>query len=193
MKGQNVIHSSSSDEYSTPSWVFDPLNRLYRFTLDPCASKENAKCEKFYTREDDGLSKSWAGYRVFMNPPYSEVGKWVAKALQEVWEPYTFIVGVVASRTDAGWYQEIWRHFVEQGTDLRCDILPIKGRVQFGGGKSSAPFPTTLFSLGVGRWEPLRRANIIRVKAEKKSSRDRSSHQNQEEWALELPVEKSHS
>lgn len=54
-----VLFSSNSDEWSTPQHVFDELNNEFNFTLDPCASKENHKTEKFYTKEDDGISKSW--------------------------------------------------------------------------------------------------------------------------------------
>lgn len=54
--------------YSTG--VFDQLNEEYRFTLDPCCTRETAKCDHFFTKEDDGLSRSWGGHTVFMNPPY---------------------------------------------------------------------------------------------------------------------------
>ena len=73
-----------SDLWETPRWLFDELNREFRFTLDPCATKKNAKCKKFYSKKDDGLSKSWKGERVFMNPPYGRViGAWVKKIHEE--------------------------------------------------------------------------------------------------------------
>jgi hypothetical protein len=76
----NVHFSSASPEWATPQDFFDKLNAEFGFTLDPCSTKENAKCKKFYTQEDDGLSKSWKGERVFCNPPYGRViGKWVEK------------------------------------------------------------------------------------------------------------------
>lgn len=77
----SVHFMSKTPEWATPQKLFDELNAEFHFTLDPCATKENAKCEKFYTKEDDGLSMSWEGERVFMNPPYGrEIGKWVKKA-----------------------------------------------------------------------------------------------------------------
>lgn len=55
------LMSSNSPEWATPQKFFDDLNAEFCFTLDPCSTHENAKCEKHYTREDDGLSKSWGG------------------------------------------------------------------------------------------------------------------------------------
>lgn len=62
--------SSASDEWPTPRSLFDGLDAEFGFSLDPCATKENAKCRKFFTREQDGLSQEWSGETVFMNPPY---------------------------------------------------------------------------------------------------------------------------
>src|SRR5262245_15118842 len=80
-----------SPDWITPQALVDVLNLDYRFTLDPAASRENAKCPRFYTREDDGLSKSWAGERVFCNPPYgAETPAWVEKGVREYRENGTF-------------------------------------------------------------------------------------------------------
>lgn len=74
------MYSSATDLWSTPQDFYDKLNEEFKFTLDPCATKDNAKCVKFYTAEDDGLSKDWARERVFCNPPYGTViSKWVEK------------------------------------------------------------------------------------------------------------------
>ena len=80
----NVHFMSKTDDWATPQKLFDELNSEFGFTLDPCATLTNAKCSKFYTRENDGLSKDWRGERVFMNPPYGrEIGKWVKKISEE--------------------------------------------------------------------------------------------------------------
>jgi site-specific DNA-methyltransferase (adenine-specific) len=66
----NRIHfKSTTVECSTSQAVFDELHAVYDFTLDPCATVENAKCKKYYTMANDGLSQSWKDERVFMNPP----------------------------------------------------------------------------------------------------------------------------
>ena len=75
-----VMFSSETDLWSTPQDFFDELNAEFHFTLDPCATRENAKCARFFTVEDDGLKQDWQGETVFCNPPYGrEIGKWVKK------------------------------------------------------------------------------------------------------------------
>jgi len=77
-KNLKVHFSSQTDLWSTPQAFFDQLNKEFNFTLDPCATKENAKCKKFFTKEQDGLKQSWAKEIVFMNPPYgSEISLWI--------------------------------------------------------------------------------------------------------------------
>lgn len=71
--------SSNTPEWATPQAFFDELDKEFHFTLDVCATPENAKCSEYYTKEQDGLSQEWHG-TVWMNPPYGrEIGKWVAK------------------------------------------------------------------------------------------------------------------
>jgi phage N-6-adenine-methyltransferase len=65
-----VLFSSATDEWPTPQAFFNKLNRRYHFTLDPCATPENALCSPFFTKTDDGLKQDWGTHRVFCNPPY---------------------------------------------------------------------------------------------------------------------------
>lgn len=125
----NVHFSSETDLWATPQDVFDALNAEFHFTLDPCATPENAKCKKYYTREQDGLSQDWTGEVVFMNPPYGrEIGKWVEK-LSEVGG-----VALLPARTDTRWFHD----YIYNKAEIRF----IKGRLKFGGAKNSAPFPS---------------------------------------------------
>ena len=138
MRGRSRITkglmSSNTPEWATPQDFFDELDRCYAFTLDPCATKENAKCKKFYTKSQDGLSKCWDGESVFMNPPYgSEIGKWVKKA-SEIKRGR--VVCLLPARTDTRWFHD----YIYE----KARITFIKGRLKFGGGKSSAPFPSML-------------------------------------------------
>jgi len=55
------INPSKTDEYSTPQDLFDHLNEEFHFNLDPCTTAEMAKCPRYYTKEDDGLTKNWGG------------------------------------------------------------------------------------------------------------------------------------
>lgn len=56
-----VMFSSKTDLWATPQSFFEELNKEFQFTLDPCATAENAKCRTFYTKDDDGLKKDWGG------------------------------------------------------------------------------------------------------------------------------------
>lgn len=100
----NSVHfSSATDLWSTPQDFFDLLNDEFHFTLDPCSNKENAKCEKFFTKEDDGLAQDWSGERVFMNPPYGrEISKWVEKAANSD----ALVVCLLPARTDTKWWHD---------------------------------------------------------------------------------------
>lgn len=55
------VFSSTTDEWETPQDLFDKLNSIFCFTLDACADEKNHKCEKYFTKEQDGLSQSWGG------------------------------------------------------------------------------------------------------------------------------------
>jgi len=56
-----VMFSSETDMWSTPQSFFDKLNAVFRFETDVCATKENAKCNQFYTQEINGLAQTWGG------------------------------------------------------------------------------------------------------------------------------------
>ena len=62
--------SSKTIEWETPQKLFDELNQEFHFNLDPCCTKENAKCKNHFTKLENGLNQDWQGYRVFCNPPY---------------------------------------------------------------------------------------------------------------------------
>ena len=56
-----VMFSSKSDEWATPQSFFEELNEEFHFTLDPCANSENHKCDKWFNKEQNGLSADWGG------------------------------------------------------------------------------------------------------------------------------------
>lgn len=133
--GKSVHFLSQRDDWPTPAWLFHRLNAYFHFTLDPCSSHENAKCRKHFTREDDGLKRSWKGETVFMNPPYGrEIADWMAKAYQESAAGVT-VVCLVPARTDTAW----WHDYARRG-----EIHEIRGRLKFGDGPNSAPFPSAV-------------------------------------------------
>lgn len=106
MSSMAVHYSSRTDNWSTPQEFYDKLNDEFNFTLDPCASAENAKCDKYYTIDDDGLAQDWSQDIVFMNPPYGRVIRhWIEKAWAES-KNGAIVVCLVPARTDTTYWHE---------------------------------------------------------------------------------------
>ncbi|MFI5223521.1 MAG: DNA N-6-adenine-methyltransferase [Nitrospirales bacterium] len=115
------LFSSASPHWRTPEALYDELNREFIFTLDPCP-----------LGGVDGLERSWAGERVFCNPPYGRrVGAWFEKRHEAILSVY-----LVPSRTDTAW----WHDHVLKATQIRF----IRGRLRFNGAKINAPFPSAI-------------------------------------------------
>nr|DAX20122.1 MAG TPA: DNA N-6-adenine-methyltransferase [Caudoviricetes sp.] len=130
-----VMFSSNTDLWATPQSFFEELNKEFQFTLDPCATAENAKCRTFYTKDDDGLKKDWGGQIVFCNPPYGmEIKKWVRKCYEESKKPNTVVVMLIPARTDTAYFHD----YIYKKSEVRF----IRGRLKFGDAKNSAPFPS---------------------------------------------------
>jgi phage N-6-adenine-methyltransferase len=120
--------------WATPQSFFDKYNKIYEFEIDVCAIDENAKCLKFFSPLDDGLSHDWRG-KCWMNPPYGrEIGKWVKKAYESSLNGAT-VVCLLPARTDTAW----WHDYCVKG-----NIEFIRGRLKFGNAKTSAPFPSAV-------------------------------------------------
>ena len=131
------MFSSNTDVWETPQALFDRLNQEFHFNLDVCAIKENAKCARFFSPEDDGLAQEWFG-TCWMNPPYGkEIGKWVKKAYEfAVDRGGGTVVCLLPARTDTKW----WHDYCMNATEIRF----VRGRLKFGNSKNSAPFPSAI-------------------------------------------------
>ena len=92
--------TSQSDEWETPQWLFDALNAEFGFTLDGAATKENAKCKEFNSK-DNRIGYGWATNRVFCNPPYSDIGWFVDVAMLDE----GLAVLLLPVRTDNDWFR----------------------------------------------------------------------------------------
>lgn len=134
----DLMFSSKNDKWSTPPSLFDELNNLYHFETDVCASPENAKCEKYFTEEQDGLKQEWKGV-CWMNPPYGRsIDRWIKKAYESSLNG-AVVVCLVPSRTDTAW----WHDYCMKGK-----ITFIRGRLKFGDSKNAAPFPSAIVVFG---------------------------------------------
>jgi site-specific DNA-methyltransferase (adenine-specific) len=133
--------SKLSDERATPDNLFKPLDTLFEYTLDPAATKENTKCKKFFTIEDNGLKQSWYGNRVFLNPPYSrgELIQWVYKCANE--SENAFITAILPGDTSTKSAQIVWE-------TANIVYFP-KGRFKFNGMGTVAKFATMIALYGI--------------------------------------------
>lgn len=129
------LYTSNSDCWATPQNVFDVLDKEFRFDLDVCATRENAKCEKFYSLDENALIQEWNG-TCFMNPPYGRaIGQWVKKAYESAQKGAT-VVCLLPARTDTAWFHS----YCMKSSDVRF----CRGRLHFSESKNSAPFPSCI-------------------------------------------------
>jgi site-specific DNA-methyltransferase (adenine-specific) len=138
----NDLHfSSKRQDWETPQDLFDRLNEKYQFTLDLAASKDNTKCESYFTEETNSLDKHWFLLKgwLWLNPPYGrEVKDWVNKCNLEA-ELGAKIIALLPARVDTLWYHNyIYRKYYHTF---------LKGRLKFeinGEKTDPAPFPSMI-------------------------------------------------
>lgn len=131
--GKRGARDDIDDRGTDPALFAELSERFGGFTLDVAASSANAKCEHFYSIDDDGLFWPWHG-KVWCNPPYSNLNAWVAKAQQEMapgrLEPELIVMLVPASRTEQAWWQDHVEPYRDKaGSPLRVEFL--RGRRRF--------------------------------------------------------------
>lgn len=140
---RSPLFTSDTAEWATPRDTFDRLDAEFGFDLDPCATAENAKCARYFTRADDGLSQEWTG-RVFCNPPYGRaIGAWVQKARESAHTTAELVVLLIPARTDTRYWHD---HVV--GGEIRF----LRGRLKFGGSDTGAPFPSAVVVFRNASW-----------------------------------------
>lgn len=142
-KPDGVALTSNKDDWETPQALFDSLNAKYHFAIDLAASKDNAKCDRYFNIDDDSLSKDWSesfGGAMYLNPPYGRhIGYWVKKAYETSLKVNVPIVMLIPSRTDTSY----WHDYIFG----KANIKFIRGRLKFeqnGVAGSPAPFPSAI-------------------------------------------------
>jgi len=127
---------SATDDWATPKAFYDKLNEVYEFDLDVAASSTNHLCDDWYGLDHpdksrrDGLNSDWYGH-VWCNPPYGRgIYDWVLKASQH----HDLVVMLLPARTDTKWFHDL--------VLPNAEVTFIKGRIKFGKGIASAPFPS---------------------------------------------------
>lgn len=111
--------------------------------LDVAACEESHKAAAWFDVLSNGLLSSWGG-RVWCNPPFSDVGAWVAKAWSEMASandersPTLIAMLIPASRTEQPWWQTDVEPYRDRrgrpgpwsDVELTTHFLP--GRTRFG-------------------------------------------------------------
>jgi site-specific DNA-methyltransferase (adenine-specific) len=142
---------SGSEVWCTPPALLMALDKEFAFTLDVAADDGNAVVDRYLDADGDALTQSWAGERVFCNPPYGRaLERWIAKAVIEAQDCGALVVMVLPARTGNAWFHR----YVLPHAEVRF----IRGRLNFtlgGGGRKNAPFDSMVvvfrpFSHGQG-------------------------------------------
>ena len=133
---------SKSDNWATPSELWNRLNELHTFDLDAAASQANHLCANWYGLDHeeelrrDALAINWEGQRVYVNPPYGRViNAWIKKGYEHSINGGGRVVMLLPARTDTKWFHDY---------AIKGKVEFLKGRLKFGGSLSSAPFPSIL-------------------------------------------------
>jgi site-specific DNA-methyltransferase (adenine-specific) len=119
---------SKSDKWGTPKELYDKLNDEFHFDFDPCPIT-------WKVGDVDGLTIEW-GKSTFVNPPYSNVAKWIEKSYNE-WKKGKTVVMLINAITDT----KAFHKYIVNNAEIRF----IEGRIKFVNyedpEKKSAPNP----------------------------------------------------
>lgn len=154
--------ATDRDNLGTDPALFAALDERFGFTLDVAASSANAKCDRFYTVEDDGLAQPWTG-RVWCNPPYSQIRDWLEKAWRE-WlkgvrtadatSPELIVILLPANRPEQGWWQDhVEPHRDRPDSPLRTEFLRGRQRFVMPGAEAIGPNERPPFGCVLLIWE----------------------------------------
>jgi len=135
---------AKTTEWETPDYLYKEYDDKYHFDLDAAATPANAKCKKFFTKEDNGLQKSWKGYTVWLNPPYDakNLRDFTTKVIDQVEKYGIIVVMLVPVKTDQPWWHWLWDKYTKAKWPMEYDW--ILGRLKFVGASSGATFPSVV-------------------------------------------------
>lgn len=135
----NVLVSRKSDEWRTPKEIYEYFRSMGYF--DPCPINHVV----------NGLLIEWKKDN-FVNPPYSQLKKWVEKAIKEYWK-FRKVVLLIPARTDTKAFKML--------SECNGSIRFVTGRLKFNDLKEVAPFPSMFVILD--RMEDQRTIEDVRL------------------------------
>lgn len=138
MKGNNGRGNTiERDDWQTPQWLFDKLNKQYKFDFDCCANNKNSKCayhSEDFLNEDPIKSKGW------MNPPFSKAKEMFNHFFKTVY------MGIAIYRCD-NFETSIWQDIIFKNADW---VFIPKGRISYEGKEGNGSrFPSALIGYGL--------------------------------------------
>jgi len=136
----------SNDNWATPQWLFDELNKEFDFLCDVCADTHNHKCAHFFDIKANGLAKSWTT-RNWCNPPYSNQMPWAVRAVMQASQgKQTVMLAMCDTST------EFFKYCYAYATQIRL----LSHRIQFDGAKGSPRFASMLVIFDYPKWTAAR-------------------------------------
>lgn len=128
----------TGDCYETPDALYNALHKRFNFKLDAFASKENTKCNAYYTEENSALTHNWElEGSIWMNPPYSRglIYRCMEAAYeQSLLKPDRIIAALVRDDSTTKWYN----NFID---GKASQVWRLKYRLKFKGAKNCSNFP----------------------------------------------------
>ena len=108
------IPKAKRTDWRTPAWLFNELNKEFRFDIDIAASAENAKCKHYYTLQQNALIRDWwrdvaralEFNNAFLNPPFDKATEFLQKALEQR-QFMRNIVSVLPYRAGTRWFRDL--------------------------------------------------------------------------------------
>lgn len=140
-----AAYSSKDITWTTPRDFYAQCDAEFRFGLDAAALSTSALCANWYGPDHqdpdkrNALTCNWTqdaqGKAIWLNPPYGRtIKQWMRKASQEAANGST-VVCLIPARTDTTWFHDYC---------ITHEVRYIRGRLKFGDGRGSAPFPSAL-------------------------------------------------
>ena len=123
------LMSSKRQNWRTPLDTYVMLDNEFHFDFDPCLMEGDS------IHPIDMLGSDWGGKRIYVNPPYKDLSKWITKCYKE-WKKGKLIVMLIPARTDTKAFHE----FIYNQAELRF----IKGHLCFDDSGKPAPFPSMI-------------------------------------------------